>query len=108
MLRVLAGSSLLLTGADHWTTWLCLRSPVAGWEVSEANPVAEWLFGVAGLVPGLVIDSAITLLAVGFLVFTAALPNMVKTAFLALITCTTGYAVANNLQAISAMGLWPV
>jgi len=108
MLRLLAGSSLFLTGADHLTTWLCLRDPVVGWEVTEANPVADWLFQVAGLVPGLVIDSAITLAAVAFLLITATLPDVLKSAFLGLITVTTGYAVLNNVQAISAMGLWPI
>jgi len=108
MLRLLAGSSLVLTGADHVTTWLCLRMPVTGWEVSEANPLAEWLFSIAGLVPGLFIDSVVTLGAVAFLFFSAALPSSLKTAFLALITFTTAIAVMNNIQAIDAMGLWPV
>ena len=107
MLRVLAGSTLLLTGADHWTTWLCLRDPVAGWEVSEANPVADWLFAATGLVPGLLIDSAITVGAVVFLLASAALPSALRAAFLGLITVTTGYAVMNNVRAVSAMGLWP-
>ena len=108
MLRLLAGTSLLLTGADHLTTWLCLRSPVAGWEVTEANPVADWLFQWVGLVPGLAIDSVITLGAVAFLLVTSALPTPVKTGFLGLITATTGFAVVNNLRAIDAMGIWPV
>ena len=108
MLRVLAASSLVLTGADHLTTWLCLRDRVEGWQVSEANPVADWLFEVAGLVPGLAIDSGITLFAIVFLLTTAALPHAAKLGLLAVITLTTGYAVANNLQAINAMGLWPI
>jgi hypothetical protein len=108
MLRLLAGSALVLTGADHVTTWLCLRMPVSGWEVTEANPVADWLFGLAGLVPGLFIDSVVTLGAVAFLFFSTALPTSLKTAFLALITFTTGFAVLNNVQAIDAMGLWPI
>ncbi len=107
MLRVLATISIVLTGADHLTTWLCLREHVQGWDVSEANPVAEWLFEVAGLVPGLAIDSAITLCAVAFLLTTGALPRNAKLGFLAVITLSTGYAVANNIQAIDAMGLWP-
>jgi len=108
MLRVLAGSSLLLTGVDHVTTWLCLRDPVSGWDVTEANPIADWLFQSTGLVPGLAIDSVVTLAAVGFLLFTAALPQSIKVAFLALITLTTGYAVLNNLRAMTEMGLWPI
>lgn len=107
MLRLLAGASLLLTGADHVTTWLCLRVPVTGWEVTEANPFADWLFGMAGLVPGLFIDSVVTLAAVAFVFFSGALPRPLKTAFLALITFTTGFAVLNNIAAIDAMGLWP-
>jgi hypothetical protein len=108
MLRLLAGVSLLLTGADHFTTWLCLRSPVSGWDIAEANPLADWLFAAAGLVPGLAIDSVVTLSAVAFLVTTASLSPGLKTGFLALISLTTGYAVVNNVQAIHAMGLWPI
>lgn len=106
MLRVLAGLSLILTGADHWTTYLCLRGPVAGWEVTEANPVADRLFEFAGLVPGLAIDSVITICAVAFLVTTAVLSRGTKTAFLGLIASSTAYAVVNNVHAIQTMGLW--
>jgi hypothetical protein len=105
MLRLFAGLSLLLTGADHWTTYLCLRAPVAGWEVTEANPFADWLFGFVGLVPGLAVDSLVTLCAVAFLLTTAVLSSQVKTGFLCLITLTTGFAVFNNVQAIQTMGL---
>lgn len=105
MLRLFALLSLALTSADHWTTWFCLRSPVPGWNVSEANPLASWLFDSAGLVPGLVIDSLITVAAVGFLVTTRALPRRAKLGFLALISTCTGYAVLNNVLAIQDMGL---
>lgn len=107
MLRALAALCLMLTGADHWTTYLCLRSPISGWQVTEANPMADWLFQSAGLLPGLLIDSLVTLAAVFFLLSTAALSRNAKACFLAVIVTTTGYAVLNNLQAIDAMGLWP-
>ena len=107
MLRLLAGLTLLLTGADHWTTYLCLRAPVNGWEVIEANPLAGWLFSIAGLVPGLVIDSAITLSAVGFLILTPRFPTAVKAGLLVFIISTTGYAVINNLTAMRDLGLLP-
>lgn len=106
MLRLLAGTSVLLTGADHVTTWLCLRSPVAGWEVTEANPIADWLFSSTGLVPGLAIDSMITVAAVSFLLTTASLSYGLRAGFLGLISLTTSFAVVNNVQAIQAMGLW--
>jgi hypothetical protein len=105
MLRLLALLTLALTSADHWTTWQCLRAPVPGWNVTEANPAASWLFESTGLVEGLLIDSAITVAAVAFLMMTTAIPRQAKLAFLALISACTGYAVANNVLAIRDMGL---
>ncbi len=105
MLRLLAAIVLALTCADHWTTYLCLRSPVSGWEVSEANPVADWLFESAGLLPGLAIDSIITIAAVVFLLATSAISRPTKACFLMVIMSTTGYAVLNNIHAINAMRL---
>ncbi len=109
MLRFFAFTTILLTCADHWTTWLCLKDPVTGWNVSEANPVADWLFRWAGLSGGLVIDSLITLGAVAFVLTTPVFDRIVKVGLLAGITCATGYAVANNVEAIQRMGLspWP-
>jgi Domain of unknown function (DUF5658) len=108
MLQWLALLTLLLTGADHWTTWLCLRQPVDGWVVAEANPLAEWLFHAAGLVPGLLIDSVLTVAAIAFLLRTRHVPHLVKVAFLALAALWTALAVANNVEAITRLGLAPV
>ena len=107
MLRVFALVTILLTCADHWTTYLCLHSPIDGWSVVEANPVAEWLFEWAGLAGGLAIDSVVTITAIGFLTATSVFERSVKLALLAIITVSTGYAVINNLGAISRMGLAP-
>lgn len=107
-MRVLALVTLLVTAADHWTTWLCLRQPVSGWEVTEANPLADWLFQTVGLVPGLLLDSAVTLVAVAFLLSTRRLPRSAKAAFLTFVIAWTGYAVVNNFQAIQALGLLPL
>lgn len=104
----LAGLTLLLAAADHWTTYLCLRRPVDGWVVTELNPIADWLFATLGLVPGLLLDSAVTLAAVAFLLSTARLPRVAKAGFLAAICLWTAYAVFNNLQAIGALGLSPL
>ena len=67
--------------------------------------MANWLFHCAGLIPGLAIDSAVTLVAVVFLLSTALLSRRMKTCFLSAIVLFTGYAVLNNLQAIESMGL---
>jgi hypothetical protein len=108
MLHALAIATLLLTFADHWTTYLCLRAPIAGWHVVEANPAVELLFRGTGLVGGLLIDGVFTVFAVGFVLSTQRFPRRAKEVFLGFITFITGYAVANNLQAISALGISPL
>lgn len=107
MVRLLVLTTVALTCADHWTTWLCLHTPIEGWDVVEANPVAGWLFDRAGLGPGLVIDTLITLAAVAYLSLNATLAHGVKVALLTVITLTTGYAVLCNLGAITQMGIAP-
>ena len=107
MLRLFALTTVLLTCADHWTTYLCLHAPVEGWTVAEANPVAEWLFDQAGLTAGLAIDTLLTLGAIVFLVGTGLFDHRVKLGLLGVLTLSTGYAVLNNLGAIHRMGLAP-
>jgi hypothetical protein len=108
MLHGLAILTLLLTFADHWTTYLCLRAPIEGWQVVEANPAVELLFRGSGLIGGLMIDSAFTIFAVGFILYTQRFQTRIKETFLAFIVVTTGYAVVNNLGAISALGISPL
>ncbi len=107
-MHLLALLTLALSAADHWTTYLCLRSPVAGWQVTEANPISEWLFGGMGLVPGLVLDSVVTVVAVLVLLTTTRVPQLAKGAFFGLVVLTTGYAVINNFEALSVLGLSPL
>ena len=104
-MQALALLILALSAADHWTTYLCLRAPNTGWEVTEANPIADWLFGSVGLVPGLLVDSGITIAAVVFLVHTKRLSAGMKYGIFGLIAFVTGVAVVNNLGAISAIGI---
>ena len=108
MLRLLATLTVILSLADHWTTYLCLREPVTGWSVIEANPLANWLFDLTGLLPGLAIDSVITVIAVVFLLSTRHISTFAKSSCLVLIVLLTGYAVVNNLGAIGALGLSPL
>lgn len=108
LLSILLGLTVLVTAADHWTTYLCLRDPVPGWEVTEANPIAAWLFAALGLGPAILLDSAVTLVALGFVVNTVLVPLAVKHGFLMLVVTWTGWAVANNLNAIVQMGLSPL
>jgi len=104
----LAAVALLLTAADHWTTYVCLSGPVDGWDVREGNPLAEWLFVRAGLVPGLLIDSVITAAAIGLLLTSRSFAGWARISFLTALVLSTGYAVANNLHAIDRLGLRPL
>jgi hypothetical protein len=107
MRSTLIGAVLMLTAADHWTTWLCLREPVTGFVVTEANPFAAWLFGSTGLVAGLALDSVVTFGALLFLAGTRRFSPRLKNAMLAFVALATTYAVTNNVLAIVALGLGP-
>lgn len=105
MLHLLAVVTLLLSLADHWTTYLCLRTPISGFEVAEANPIAAWLFDSVGLVEGLMIDTTLTIGALAFLITTRRMPRAAKLIFLLAVIGWTGFAVANNLKAMQLVGL---
>ena len=105
MLHLLAALALLFSLADHWTTYLCLRASVAGWTVTEANPIAEWLFQRFGLAQGLLIDTVVTAVVLAVLVRTPRIGHSAKLAALGVLIATTAYAVANNLHAVSQLGL---
>jgi len=105
MVQAFAALAFLFSLADHWTTYVCLRAQVVGWEVTEANPLAAWLFERFGLAEGLVIDTAITLAVLAFVVRTPRIARPWKLAALGVLLATTGWAVANNLLAVQQLGL---
>ncbi len=107
MVVLLALVVLLVSGADHWTTYLCLRDPVVGWTVTEANPISAWLFENVGLSSGLWLDTVATVAGMLFLIRTRMVPEEVKLLFLAVVIGSTAYAVDNNLDAIFQLGLSP-
>jgi hypothetical protein len=105
MVQVFAALAFLFSLADHWTTYLCLRARVIGWEVTEANPLASWLFQRFGLAEGLLIDTLITLAVLAFLVRTPRIARPWKLGALGVLIATTSWAVANNLLAVQQLGL---
>jgi len=78
-----------------------------GYRQGEASATVNLgiVFSSLGLVPGLLIDSCITIAAVAFLVGTRRLSKLPKLCFFGFVSAWTGYAVVNNVQAISSMGL---
>ncbi len=96
---------VLLNLADNATTFLCLRAPVQGYEVVEANPAAAWLFDAIGLMPGLVLEMAVTTAAIAFLVATSRIPPRVKLVLLVILAALPAWAAVNNWLVIRATGL---
>lgn len=96
---------LLFNVVDNATTFLCLRSPVPGYEVIEANPLARWLFDSMGLIPGLVFEMAITTGAVGFLVLSPRIPAGWRFGLLVVLAVLPAYASFNNLQIMQLLGV---
>lgn len=108
MVPFLACVALAVSLADHWSTWLCLHAPVPGWYVAEANPLAAWLFGRIGLVPGLLLDSVLTGVALLVLARARRVPEAAKLVLLASVILGTGVAVHHNLESAHRLGLTPV
>ena len=101
---LLGGLVLIFNLLDNATTFVCLTAPATGFEIFEANPVARWLFEVAGLTEGLVIETLITTAAVVFLVMTTRIAAAPKLLLLFVLTVLPAWAVANNLQVIQEVG----
>lgn len=95
--------AVLLNLADNATTFLCLRAPVPGFEVSEANPAAAWLFSAIGLKEGLVLEMVISAVAIAFLVETRRVPPRIKLALLVVLSLLPAWAALNNLEVIQAI-----
>jgi hypothetical protein len=102
---LLAGVFIALTLGDTYTTWACLHEPVPGWDVIEANPASEWLFAKLGLVPGLAVDSVLTLLVALWVVRTTKVSIIWKLFYCTLGIIVTALAVYNNLQGMIKMEL---
>lgn len=103
ILRILALAVILLSTADHWTTYQCLIQPAPGFTVAEGNPLAAWLFERIGLVPGLLLDSAITLCAMWVIIRTELIPRGARIVFLSATCAWTGLAVWNNLTILHTL-----
>lgn len=106
MLRPVCALALLLALLDHATTYLCLRTrEAAAGLVEEANPVAAWLFDHLGVGPGLLLDTAITALALLLLLRTPRLPRPLRLALAGSVAATSGVAAANNLIVAARLGV---
>ncbi len=103
MQYLLGALVVLFNLADNATTFFCLRRPVPGFEVIEANPLARWLFESVGLLEGLIFEMLITTVAVGFLIWTTRISHRAKLAILAVLVALPAWAATNNYLVIRAL-----
>ena len=74
-----------------------------------SGPSRTWRTASLGLLAtGLLLDSLVTLVAVGFLLATTLIPRHAKSGFFLVISAWTGWAVVNNIQAILDLGISPL
>ena len=99
----LIGIFMVVIVGDAYTTWACLHNPIPG--VFEANPIANWMFGFLGLVPGLIVDGIITLLILVWLGFTKRIRTSFKLFILLLGITITTLAVFYNYQVMMEIGI---
>ena len=98
LLTILGTLSLLVIG-DGVSTYLCLTTQSASYEVWEANPITNWVFSIIGIGPGLLLDTVIEIGVLIWLYFLAIrkprwyTPVIAGTTFVALMTA---YATWNN------------
>ena len=95
----------VLSMLDNYTTWVMLSSPIPGWNVVEANPIARALFDSVGLEAGLIIDVLFTTAACVWAYNTRVISENIKLVACALLSIVSLAAVINNSWAIIATGI---
>ena len=94
----------VLSMLDNYTTWFMLSSPIPGWDVVEANPIAKALFDYVGLETGLLLDAAFTTVACIWGYKTKVGSENIKLVVCAVLALVSLVAVINNSWAILVTG----
>ena len=105
LLWFLAVTLAMLTLADFYTTWASLHQPIPGWEVLEINPISALLFEWLGLVPGLILDTALGIALIVFIARTRRLNHRWRIGVLVSLVLFTAYVVVNNYLNMVKIGI---
>jgi len=89
---------------DNYTTWVMLSSPIPGWDVVEANPIARALFVYVGLEAGLLLDALFATAACIWAYNTRVVSENIKLVACAILSIVSLVAVINNSWAILVTG----
>ena len=87
---------IALQCGDAWTTINVIKSGKG----HEGNPIMAWLFAKIGMYTGFVVAKSATILAVGFIVYTA--PELAATFALVVFNLLYGYVVYQNYRILKS------
>ena len=97
MRKSLAASLVLLKLMDCTTTYIGLQSH----HVMESNPVADWIFGVVGVLPGMTVMMMMTILAAIYF----ASRSKYGARILGVLVVVHAFVVASNFRTLWLVGL---
>ena len=100
VLWALSISVAALTLLDCLTTYVALTIPAPRWNVSEANVISAWLFGIFGLGLGLIISGTAKFAALYAIFRAQIVPLLVRQVAVGCFGVLVLYAVINNLNCI--------
>ena len=93
---ILLAVFIALQIGDAWTTISIINSKKG----HEGNPIMAWLFAKIGMYTGFVVAKSATILAVGFIVYTA--PELAATLALVVFNLLYGYVVYQNYRILKS------
>lgn len=102
-LKILFVLLILANLGDNISTYLALTLPAKeGMLISEANPIAAWIFEAMGLVKGLVFEFVVSVMLFYWLMGVKDIPYKWKVVIFVGILIPTVYAVINNVWILTS------
>jgi hypothetical protein len=98
-LKILFVLLILANLGDNISTYLALALPaIEGMLITEANPIAAWIFETMGLVKGLIFEFVLSIGILFWLMGVKNIPYKWKVVIFVGILIPTVYAVINNVK----------
>ena len=106
-LKILFVLLILAFLGDNISTYFALSLPAKeGLLISEANPIAAWIFEAMGLVKGLIFEFVLSIGLLYWLMGVKTIPYKWKVVIFAGILIPTVYAVINNIGVLTLVGVF--
>lgn len=106
-LKILFVLIILANLGDNFSTYWALTLPAKeGMLITEANPIAAWIFEAMGLVKGLIFEFVLGIGLIWWLMGVKDIPYRWKVVIFAGILIPTVYAVINNIGVLTSAGVF--